>query len=163
MPRTRLAIAAIAATGLIGGLAALLASGSLADTRPGQLVPYEDAQAIARGETLYAEHCAACHGTALEGQVPDWRQPGPDGLLPAPPHDETGHTWHHPDALLVDIVTRGTEAVVGGGYRSGMPGFADVLSEEGILATLAYIKSTWPARVIEVHDGINADAAAFGN
>ena len=28
---------------------------------------------IAKGQQLYAESCAACHGANLEGQ-PDWRQ-----------------------------------------------------------------------------------------
>jgi mono/diheme cytochrome c family protein len=130
---------------------------------PGQIIPYGDAAAVARGETLYAGYCASCHGSDLEGQVPDWHAAGPDGLLPAPPHDETGHTWHHPDALLIDIVTRGTEAVVGGDYRSAMIGFGDILTRQEILATLAFIKSTWPAHIVEAHDGINARAAIFAD
>ncbi len=128
--------------------------------RAGQILPHEDAEAVAAGEALYGAHCAACHGAALEGQVADWRSPGPDGLMPAPPHDETGHTWHHSDAVLVEITARGTAAVVGGGYRSAMPGFGDVLSDEEIRAVLAYIKSTWPEEIIETHNRINADAAA---
>ncbi|MDO8276710.1 MAG: hypothetical protein Q7T63_01135 [Burkholderiaceae bacterium] len=32
-----------------------------------------------------------------------WRSPGADGRTPAPPHDETGHTWHHDAAPLIDI------------------------------------------------------------
>lgn len=105
----------------------------------------QEAATIAAGQEVYADHCAACHGAALEGQ-PDWRRAGPDGRLPAPPHDATGHTWHHPDSVLADIVRRGTAAVVGGGYQSDMPGFADVLTEAEIAAVLAYIKSTWPPR-----------------
>ena len=35
-----------------------------------------------------------------------------------------------------------------------MPGFA-VLSDAEIQAALAYIKSTWPAEVIEMHNDIN--------
>ena len=118
------------------------------------LLPWQDPAAVAQGRALYAENCASCHGAALEG-APDWRSPGPDGLMPAPPHDATGHTWHHPDHVLVDITRRGTEAVVGGGYQSAMPGFAGALSDAEILATLAFIKSTWPRRVIETHDRIN--------
>lgn len=71
---------------------------------------------LARGAAIHAEACAACHGASLEGQ-PDWRSPGPDGRLPAQPHDETGHTWHYSDRVLMDIALRGTAAVVGGGYR----------------------------------------------
>lgn len=134
--------------------------GVLASDRPG-LLPYEDAEAVALGRTVYAEHCAACHGADLEG-APDWRSRDAYGYLPAPPHDETGHTWHHPDRLLVAITARGTEAVVGGDYRSNMKGFGDILSEDEILAVLAYIKSTWPPRIIEQHNRINAEAARGG-
>lgn len=100
---------------------------------------------IARGKALYAENCASCHGVRLEGQ-PDWRSPRADGRLPAPPHDATGHTWHHADAQLLAIIRRGTAAVVGGGYESDMPGFAGILSDAESAAVLDFIKSTWPQR-----------------
>lgn len=100
---------------------------------------------LARGAAIYAEACAACHGANLEGQ-PDWRSPGPDGRLPAPPHNETGHTWHHPDRVLMDIIMRGTAAVVGGGYESNMPGFADHYTEAELRDVLEWIKTQWPER-----------------
>lgn len=105
----------------------------------------ENAETIALGRTIYETQCAACHGAQLEGQ-PDWQMPLPSVRLPAPPHDATGHTWHHPDDILFRIVKEGTAAIVGGGYESDMPGFADVLSDAEIRAVLAYIKSTWPER-----------------
>jgi len=58
---------------------------------------------VAMGKALYAKHCAVCHGKNLEGQTPNWRQALPDGTFPAPPHDATGHTWHHPDAMLFKV------------------------------------------------------------
>jgi len=103
------------------------------------------ADIIAQGRQIYSDQCAACHGADLEGQ-PDWRTPLASGRLPAPPHDESGHTWHHSDEVLFRIVKEGTAAIVGGGYESDMPGFADVLSDEEIRAVLDYIKSTWPER-----------------
>ena len=108
------------------------------------------AQAVAAeegmdGAALYQQHCASCHGTELQGQ-PDWRSPGPDGRLPAPPHDATGHTWHHGDDILFRITRDGTATVVGGGYESDMPGFGDSLRDAEIRAILDYIKSTWPER-----------------
>ena len=108
------------------------------------------AQAVAAeegmdGAALYQQNCASCHGTELQGQ-PDWRSLGPDGRLPAPPHDATGHTWHHGDDILFRITREGTAAVVGGGYESDMPGFGDSLSDAEIRAILDYIKSTWPER-----------------
>jgi mono/diheme cytochrome c family protein len=140
--------------------AALAIAPRLAQGKPG-LFPYTDPEVVALGRGLYAEHCAACHGAKLEGQ-PDWRRPDPDGYLPAPPHDATGHTWHHPDALLFEITKHGTEAVVGDGYRSNMPGFGEILTDAETVAVLSYIKSTWPPRIIERHDRLNAEATASG-
>lgn len=96
------------------------------------------------GRQLYVEHCAACHGANLEGQ-PNWRERLPNGRLPAPPHDATGHTWHHSDEQLFEITKHGLEALVPD-YKSDMPGFGDKLSDEEIRAVLDYIKSTWPPR-----------------
>ncbi len=104
-----------------------------------------DASEIARGKALYAENCASCHGDELQGQ-PDWKSPLPNGRYPAPPHDEAGHTWHHPDVMLMKIIRDGTAAVVGGQYESDMPGFGDTMSDSEIAAVLAYIKLTWPKR-----------------
>ncbi|TNF21209.1 MAG: cytochrome c [Rhodobacteraceae bacterium] len=104
---------------------------------------------LAEGETLYQGSCASCHGADLEGQ-PDWRSPGPDGALPAPPHDETGHTWHHPDSVLFEYTKLGGKAALaaqGIDFASGMPGFGDQLTDAQIRNILAYIKSTWPDRL----------------
>ncbi|MBS8226225.1 c-type cytochrome [Vannielia litorea] len=155
------AIMGMSGLALVAGLGWLALPGQ-AETSAGML-PYSDAEAVALGETLYAENCAACHGAALEGQVANWRERDADGMMPAPPHDESGHTWHHPDAMLFAITKYGTEAVVGQGYQSNMMGFEGVLSDEEILATLAYIKSTWPAEIIEAHNGMNAQFEATRN
>jgi mono/diheme cytochrome c family protein len=115
------------------------------------------------GRALYVEHCAACHGVDLEGQ-PDWRSPDANGLYPAPPHDETGHTWHHDDEMLIDYITRGGQAVLddmGVTFTSGMPGFGSVLEESGIEAILDYIKSTWPAHIRDAQ--AERTSAAAGN
>ncbi|MBS4010472.1 MULTISPECIES: c-type cytochrome [Roseobacteraceae] len=95
------------------------------------------------GERLYQENCASCHGANLEGQ-PDWRTRLPNGRLPAPPHDASGHTWHHTDRVLFDIVKRGPAAIVGAGYESDMPGYEGVLTDDEITSIVDYIKSTWP-------------------
>ena len=149
---------------LAGAAAGLAAAGALFSPLLARgdagLFPYTDPEVVTQGRAIYRDHCATCHGANLEGQ-PDWRRPDAQGYLPAPPHDETGHTWHHADPLLFEITKHGTEAVVGGGYRSNMLGFGEVLSDEEIVAVLAFIKSTWPPRVIELHDRLNADAEAF--
>lgn len=101
------------------------------------------------GKSIYLTHCAGCHGAELKGQ-PDWRQRRPDGRLPAPPHDASGHTWHHSDQQLFTITKRGV-AVVVPGYQSDMPGFEGVLSDREIWAVLAYIKGTWPPEIRARH------------
>lgn len=108
-----------------------------------------DAKQVAAGRAIYAQHCASCHGGNLEGQ-PNWRQRLPNGRLPAPPHDASGHTWHHPDALLFAITKHGlVPPHAPAGYASDMPAFAGVLSDEEIRAVLAYIQSRWPKQVID--------------
>ncbi|KUP93647.1 MULTISPECIES: c-type cytochrome [Tritonibacter] len=99
---------------------------------------------IAAGQTLYAENCASCHGAKLEGQ-PDWRRRLDNGHMPAPPHDETGHTWHHSDRNLFIVTKKGIGAVVPG-YESDMPVFEGLLTDDEIADVLSYIKSTWPDR-----------------
>lgn len=110
---------------------------------------------MAQGARLYAEHCAACHGADLGGQA-NWHQRRPDGRLPAPPHDETGHTWHHPAAQLFALTKRGPAALVGGGYQSDMPAYEGVLNDAEIWAVLSYIKSRWPDEVRARHDQLSA-------
>ncbi len=106
-------------------------------------IPADDARLAAQGAPLYEEACASCHGSDLEG-APDWKQPLADGSYPAPPHDETGHTWHHPDGFLFAYTKLGGQPFMPDGRKSGMPGFAERYSDQQILAILAYIKSTWP-------------------
>jgi len=112
----------------------------------------DDAKRIALGRTLYVEQCASCHGANLEGQ-PNWKTRNANGRLPAPPHDASGHTWHHSAGQLFEITKRGTGAIVGGGYQSDMRGFADVLTDDEIRAVLGYIESTWPDRIRKRRQG----------
>lgn len=112
----------------------------------------------AQGERIYAVHCAQCHGAELQGQA-DWQTRGADGLLPAPPHDATGHTWHHPDELLFRLTKFGIARTLDmPDYRSAMPAYETVLSDEEIVAVLSWIKSRWPAQLRERHDQLNAQS-----
>ena len=94
----------------------------------------DDPQVVLAGKAIYAARCAACHGQHLEGQ-PAWRQRRADGRLPAPPHDASGHTWHHDDGLLVRLTLRGPQTVAGNDYASDMPAFDKLLSERGVIAS----------------------------
>ena len=78
------------------------------------------------GLALYAANCQVCHGDR-EGE-------GATGG--APPHNGTGHTWHHPDAQLVDWVLNGK-------FPGAMPSFEARLTEEQIDTILSYIRSWW--------------------
>ena len=110
---------------------------------------------LARGETLYAQECASCHGKNLEGQTRNWRQRLPDGSIPAPPHDASGHTWHHPDTMLFEITKYGRLRTAPASTRSTMPMFETKLSDADIWAVLSYIKSRWPTRIQQRHDKLN--------
>lgn len=109
-------------------------------------VEVSEVELVAEGAPLYAEHCASCHGADLEGQ-PNWRRQLPSGGLPAPPHDETGHTWHHPDQQLFEITKFGGAALAPPGFQSNMPAFEDRLSDHQITAVLAFIRSHWPQSI----------------
>lgn len=109
-----------------------------------------DGRNIESGTVLYSENCASCHGANLEGQ-PNWRSPGENAVLPAPPHDETGHTWHHDNALLFQYSKLGGQEALAQlgvtGFKSGMPGFSETLSDDEIWDILAFIRSTWSNRI----------------
>lgn len=104
---------------------------------------------LSAGQILYTNNCASCHGAKLEGQ-PNWQSPNSDGILPAPPHDATGHTWHHDNELLFEYTKLGGKGALAArgitDFNSGMPAFDGVVSDEDIWDILAFIKSTWPER-----------------
>ncbi len=107
-------------------------------------LPVLDPNEIALGKAMYDLHCSECHGADLKGEA-DWRQQNEDGTFRAPPHDASGHTWHHSDRLLLEAVKLGGQrysANIGG--TSTMPAYEDVLTESEITAVLTYIKSHWP-------------------
>jgi mono/diheme cytochrome c family protein len=112
-----------------------------------------DPSLVARGKVVYAEQCASCHGANLEGQ-PNWRKLLPNGRLPAPPHDRTGHTWHHSDRQLFDTTKNGTARLMPG-YETDMPAYKNVLSDADIWAVLSFIESTWPADIRDRQQRMN--------
>ncbi|HVR32766.1 MAG TPA: cytochrome c [Acidimicrobiia bacterium] len=99
--------------------------------------PPIDWELAAAGESLYLQQCAACHGADLRG-APDWKTPNDDGSYPPPPHDSSGHSWHHSDATLTDLILNGS-----GFEQSRMPEFAGRLSGDDVRAILQYLKSEW--------------------
>ncbi len=101
-------------------------------------VPALRAEMVAEGEVLYQQYCAECHGVDLKG-LPTWKEPLADGSLPPPPQDDTGHTWHHPDRQLIEIIQNGGNVA----FNSKMPAFGDKLTEGQIVSILEFFKSKW--------------------
>ena len=129
--------------GVLSGVPSL---SELAGTPPAEVSPLPtlDEGEITLGRELYAAHCAACHGPELQGEA-NWQAQNEDGSFRAPPHDASGHTWHHSDSLLLESIRRGGARLpdnIGG--TSKMPAFGEILDEEQMTAILTYIKSTWP-------------------
>ena len=119
-------------------------------------LPTLDPSQVSEGEQLYQIHCASCHGSNLEGEV-DWQLQNEDGSFRAPPHDPSGHTWHHGDAVLWETVRQGgarLPANIGG--TSNMPAFGEILTEPEIAAVLAFIKSSWPEDIQTIQREMSA-------
>ena len=101
-------------------------------------VPPLDPARVAQGAQLYTQYCAECHGANLQGAA-DWKVHRADGSLPPPPHDSSGHTWHHPDPLLVSLTLDGGDKSQGG----TMPPFRDRLTADQAAEIIDFIKSRW--------------------
>jgi len=127
---------------VILGLAVLMIFLSTRTTPSDQSINARVSESVPAGAILYAQNCAVCHGDNLQGQ-PNWQQANADGSYPAPPHDASGHTWHHNDAYLIAVTTYGGAAVTGV-KTNAMPAFQNQLSDSEIVLILDYIKSTWP-------------------
>ena len=96
------------------------------------------AQTLALGAALYSQNCQSCHGD-LQGN-------GNDGVSPL--HNQHGHTFHHPDAQLMDFILRGK-------LPGFMPGFADRLTEQQIRMILEFIKTSWTPQDLKVQRDIS--------
>jgi thiol:disulfide interchange protein DsbC len=93
---------------------------------------------VIRGEKLFRQNCAACHGQNAEA-TPDWKKTDADGKYPPPPLNGTAHAWHHDLDLLRRTIREGG-AKLGG----QMPAFEGVLSDDGVDSVIAFFQSKWP-------------------
>jgi mono/diheme cytochrome c family protein len=126
--------------GVIGWLLSSSSSAApvLINGTPVPPVPTLNADQVTQGAALYAQNCASCHGPNLES-VPNWRKALPDGSLPPPPQDSSGHSWHHPDTLLLRIIADGGDPA----FHSKMPAFKNKLTVDQMRLILDFIKSKW--------------------
>ncbi|WP_299416949.1 cytochrome c [uncultured Sulfitobacter sp.] len=146
----RSALIAVGGAALLG--VALYAFSNVSAEADRVILRDNDLAIVALGISVYEANCASCHGADLEGQA-NWRSPGEDGRLPAPPHDKTGHTWHHDGDTLFQLTKYGVGALINDpDYVSNMPIYEGVLSDEEIIAVLSYIKSTWPEEIRARHN-----------
>ena len=147
MPNTvKLITTSTVAIAMLTYLVLIVTAPTIAYSKQDISLPQKDRAAIKLGQTIYKDNCASCHGINLEGQI-GWQTEIVDGRRLAPPHDETGHTWHHPDELLYNMTKYGFEEMLGKKYPNNMPVYEDILSDGELLAVLGYIKSTWPKRI----------------
>jgi len=151
--------------GRVNGLVALLflpviglQSNELQAQKPILKADPADKIQVQRGQLIYRRFCSLCHGANLQGQ-PNWNKRKPDGKLPAPPHDATGHTWHHPDDVLFGTIKHGmVPPYAPDKYESDMPAWGTTLDDKDIWAVLAYIKSRWPEDKRKIQSEINRDS-----
>ena len=163
MPNTvKLIMTSTVAIAMLAYLVSIVTDITIAYSKQDISLPYKDRAAIKLGQTIYKDNCASCHGINLEGQI-GWQTEIVDGRRLAPPHDETGHTWHHPDELLYNMTKYGFEEMLGKKYPNNMPVYENILSDGELLAVLGYIKSTWPKRIKAIHNEINQGYASNKN
>lgn len=97
---------------------------------------------LAAGRGVYESACASCHGARGEGAA-DWQGPDANGEMPAPPHDASGHTWRHSDAMLYRIVQQGWRDPFNKTQRLTMPAFKGQLTREQTIGVIDYLKALW--------------------
>ena len=109
----------------------------------GVIVPaFSNLQVYEQGHQIYETTCASCHGINGGGQFPDDpMKPDETGRYGAPPHNDDGHTWHHDDDLILQIINEGGMGSESTFYP--MPAFADTFTTEEKIAVVSYIKTMW--------------------
>ncbi len=101
---------------------------------------WTDAQAIARGKTLFKANCVLCHGEDGKG-----KGPGAKGL-PHAPADLNNHFHMKPgdgDAYLFWRVSEGGTVEPFKSMQSAMPAFKTLLSEDQRWDVLAYVHTAF--------------------
>ena len=101
----------------------------------------------ARGKIIYESYCVSCHQVNLSG-AENWKGLDDDGHRKVPPLNGTGHTWHHDDASLHNIIKYGLAKIVKN-YEGKMIGFGDKINDKQIDSVLSYVKSHWEDEIYE--------------
>jgi mono/diheme cytochrome c family protein len=104
---------------------------------------WDDAAAIARGQSLFQTYCMVCHGSDGKGTGPAATS------LPHPPADLTHHFHRAPgdgDAYLFWRVSEGGQVEPFASMQSTMPAFKTVLSDDQRWDVLAYVHAQFHKR-----------------
>jgi mono/diheme cytochrome c family protein len=83
-----------------------------------------------KGETVYSQNCASCHGTALEGGV---------GATLNPIEKLPGVSNPLDPAFLLDVIANGRQPQPGDPKQTQMPAWKGKLSDQDIKDVAAYI------------------------
>jgi mono/diheme cytochrome c family protein len=105
------------------------------------------AQAIQKGERLFAENCQQCHGVRGVGERPDDPYAKDEYGFVAPALNDDAHGWHHPDRQLVDMILNGSAR------NERMVAWKEAISREDAENLVAYIKSLWSFRSLACQGG----------
>lgn len=95
------------------------------------------------GEKIYQQHCIGCHKAQAQG-TREWKKTLSNGHYPPPPLNGSAHAWHHSLRSL-------SRSVKNGGVPLGgtMPAFKQTLSNQEILAVIAYFQSFWSDKIYQ--------------
>lgn len=98
---------------------------------------------VAAGRITYEQNCAECHGNIAtgEGAAPD-----------TPVHGPEGHTWHHADGQLTEIILGRLDYP-----GKTMPSFEGKLTEPEVMGILDYMKTGWYREQVEAQREVNAN------
>ena len=105
-------------------------------TTVAQEARWYDAAQIDRGQVVFQQNCASCHGANGEAQA-GWKEAS--GEASAPPLNGSAHTWHHSLSQLKKTILKGSIQLGG-----SMPAFEARLSEDDLDSVIAYFQSKWP-------------------
>ncbi|MGH0037966.1 MAG: cytochrome c peroxidase [Myxococcota bacterium] len=106
--------------------------------KPWEGAAFESADA-GRGEQVYFEYCAQCHGLSGEGDGP-----GAAGLDPKPAAHARMAIHQLPDDYLYNVVYFGGKEV---GKSSSMPDWGMTFDAQRVADVIAYMKETFQAEV----------------
>ncbi len=127
---------------------------SLPQTPPhGAVVAKIDKDVLAHGESLYKDHCAACHGANGEGGS------GPNGVIYVPLAGNRKVLLETPANFIHIVVNGGFPPTTAGDPRPyGMPPFGPSLKDEEIAVLATYVRSAWgnTAAPVSTLDVLNA-------